>query len=273
MDGHVRYTYRVLGDYGEDLIGVQAPKTDNWQGETSKMSKAILSATLTLAAGTLFLAGCATKNYVKQQVQPIDQKVDQVDKSSQSRDASQVSDINKTNQTVGEDEKQLSATTEVARTADTESKGAMAKANQNTKDLNDLRNVVANIDDYKPAGQTVVHFAVNKDALSKDEKAKLDEVASQLGSQARYFITVEGFTDQTGPASLNDQLSRNRANSVIAYLVGSHDVPVYRIHMVGLGDQKLIDEGKGRDARAQSRRVEITVYTAKPLTSAAAGGN
>jgi hypothetical protein len=37
MDGYVRYTYRVLGDYGEDLIGVQAPKTDNLlQGETAK---------------------------------------------------------------------------------------------------------------------------------------------------------------------------------------------------------------------------------------------
>jgi OmpA-OmpF porin, OOP family len=98
-------------------------------------------------------------------------------------------------------------------------------------------------------------------------------VASQLGSQARYFITVEGFTDQTGTAAFNDQLSRNRANQVIAYLVGSHDIPVYRIHMVGLGDQKLIDEGKGKKAREESRRVEITVYTAKPLSMSGAGGN
>jgi hypothetical protein len=35
----------------------------------------------------------------------------------------------------------------------------------------------------------------------------------------------------------------------------------------------LIDEGKGKKAREASRRVEITVYTAKPLTTAAAGGN
>ena len=41
---------------------------------------------------------------------------------------------------------------EIAKTADNTSKGAMSKANQNTKDLNDLRSVVANIDDYKPAG-------------------------------------------------------------------------------------------------------------------------
>ena len=237
------------------------------------MSKAILSATITLAIGSLFIAGCATKNYVKQSITPVDQKIDQVDKSSQSRDASQVADINKTNTVVDEDEKKLSATSEIARTADTEAKGATAKTNQNAKDLNDLRNVVANIDDYKPAGQTVVHFAIAKDTLSKDEKAKLDDVAKQVGSQARYFITVMGFTDQTGDQAFNDRLSRARAEQVISYLVGSHDIPVYRIHMVGLGDQKLIDEGKGKEARAASRRVEITVYTAKPLTSSAAGGN
>ncbi len=237
------------------------------------MSKAILSATITLAVGSLFITGCATKNYVKQSIQPVDQKIDQVDKSSQSRDSSQVADINKTNQTVDENEKKLSATTEMAQTADNEAKGAMAKTNQNTKDLNDLRNEIANIDDYKPGTQTVVHFGINKDTLTKDEKEKLDQFATQIGSQARYFITVEGFTDQTGSTALNDRLSRARAEQVISYLVGSHDIPVYRIHMVGLGEQKLIDEGKGKKAREASRRVEITIYTAKPLTTAAAGGN
>lgn len=237
------------------------------------MSKAILSATITLAVGTLFIAGCATKNYVKQSIQPVDQKVDQVDKASQQRDSSQVADINKTNQVVDEDEKKLSATDEIAKSADSTSKGAMAKANQNTKDLNDLRNLVANIDDYKPADQAVVHFAIAKDSLTKEEKAKLDEVAAEISKQPRYFITVEGFTDQTGDKAFNDQLSRARANQVISYLVGSHDVPVYRIHMVGLGDQKLIDEGKGKEARKASRRAEITVYTAKPLSASSTGGN
>jgi OOP family OmpA-OmpF porin len=237
------------------------------------MSKGLLSATIALAVGSLFITGCATKNYVKQSIQPVSDKIETVDKNSQSRDSSQVADINKTNQVVDEDEKKLSATDEIAKTADGTAKGAMAKANQNTKDIGDLRNVIANIDDYKPAGQTVVHFGVAKDTLSKDEKAKLDDVATQIGSQPRYFITVEGFTDQTGDRAFNDRLSRSRADQVISYLVGSHDIPVFRIHTVGLGDQKLIDEGKGKKAREASRRVEITVYTAKPLTTASAGGN
>ena len=229
--------------------------------------------TLALAAASLLIVGCATKNYVKQSVQPIEQKVDQVDQNSQKRDSEQVANRGKTNQQVDENEKQLDATTEIAKTADSESKGAMSKANQNTKDLNDLRNVVANIDDYKPGNQVVVHFGVNKNTLTKDETAKLDEVATQIGSVQRYFITVEGFTDQTGSSARNDQLSRERANQVISYLVGSHDIPVYRIHMVGLGDQKLIDEGKGKEARQASRRVEITIFSAKPLTTSATNVN
>src|SRR6202049_498456 len=218
------------GKWGSPDYESRCPELINVGGDR-KMSKAILSATITLAVGSLFIAGCATKNYVKQSITPVDQKIDQVDKSSQSRDTSQVADINKTNQVVDEDEKKLSATDEIAKTADGTSKGAMAKADQNTKDLNVLRNVVANIDDYKPGNQAVVHFGVNKDTLTKDERAKLDDVATQIGSLQRYFITVEGYTDQTGSASYNDQLSRERANSVISYLVGSHNIPVYRIHM------------------------------------------
>ncbi len=254
---------------------VEKCPTDPEQGNGggSKMRKASVSTTIALAIGSLLIAGCATKGYVRQSITPIEQKVDQVDQNSQKRDSSQVADINKTNQVVDEDEKKLDATSEIAKTADNQSKGAMSKANQNSKDLSDLRNVVANIDDYKPANQAVVHFAVNKDTLTKDEKVKLDEVAVQIGGLQRYFITVEGYTDQTGSPSYNDRLSRERANSVISYLVGLHNIPVYRIHMVGLGEQKLIDEGKGKKAREASRRVEITVFTAKPLTASASGAN
>src|SRR5467141_134075 len=176
-----------------------------------------LSTTIGVAIGSLFIPGCATKQYVRNTVAPIEEKLD--------------------------------ATNEIAMTADNQSKGAMSKANQNAKDLGDLRNVVANIEDYKPFNQSVVYFGLNKDALTRNAKANLDAVATQLGGLQRYFITVEGFTDQTGSPSYNDQLSRQRANQVISYLVGAHDVPAYRIHMVGLGQRKLIDNGISSKAR------------------------
>ena len=205
------------------------------------MKTVTLSTTIGVAIGSLFIPGCATKQYVRNTVAPIEEKLD--------------------------------ATNEIAMAADSQSKGAMSKANQNGKDLGDLRNVVANIEDYKAVNQAVVHFGLNKDSLTRNEMAKLDAVATQLGGLQRYFITVEGFTDQTGSQSYNDQLSRQRANQVISYLVGAHDVPVYRIHMVGLGQRKLIDNGISSKAREESRRVEITIYIAKPLTASGTGGN
>jgi outer membrane protein OmpA-like peptidoglycan-associated protein len=230
------------------------------------MRKASLFTTAVLAAGLFSLVGCATKGYVKQSIDPVDKKVGEVDAAAKSRDSAQVADINKLNQAIDEDEKKLSSTDEIAKSADGTAKSAVAKADANTKGLGDLRAVIANIDDYKPAGAAaVVHFGVNKYALTADEKSKLDGVATQVGSLQRYFITVEGYTDQTGNAAYNDTLSRERANAVISYLVGSHNVPVYRVHMIGLGEQKLVDGGKGKEARAASRRVEVTVYSAKPL--------
>jgi OOP family OmpA-OmpF porin len=241
------------------------------------MNKPGSSVTIALAVGSLFVAGCATKGYVRNSIRPIDQKVEQVDQNSQKRDSQQVSDINRTNQVIDEDEKKLDATSEIAKTADDTSKGAMSKANQNAKDVGDLRNilqtVVANIDDYKSLDQAIVHFAINKDTLTKDEKAKLDGVVMQISGLQRYFITVEGFTDQTGDTDYNDQLSRQRANQVISYLAGGRDVPIYRIHAAGLGEQKLIENGEGRKARQESRRVEITIFSAKPLTASGTGNN
>jgi outer membrane protein OmpA-like peptidoglycan-associated protein len=205
------------------------------------MRKATLSTSIGVVIGSLFISGCATKRYVRNTVAPIEKKLD--------------------------------ATNEIATAADNQAKGAMSKANQNARDLSELQNVVANIDDYESINKTVVHFSLNKDSLAKNEMAKLNALAAQLGGLQRYFITVEGFTDQTGPQSYNDQLSRQRANQVISYLVGVHDIPVYRIHMVGLGDQKLIDDGISMKAREESRRVEINTYTAKPLTASGTGPN
>src|SRR5258708_39710262 len=59
-------------------------------GGESKMSKASAATTIALAIGSLFIAGCATKEYVRQAITPIDKKGDQVDQSSQKRDSGTV---------------------------------------------------------------------------------------------------------------------------------------------------------------------------------------
>jgi outer membrane protein OmpA-like peptidoglycan-associated protein len=228
-------------------------------------------ATAAVVTALLGLAGCATKGYVRNSVEPVSAKVNQVDQKVDKETQDRTAEGQKTNQRVDENSRDIDATGEIAKTADSQAKAAMAKANQNTRDLGDLRNVVANIDDYNPGDHAVVLFGLNKSTLTPQAKADLDEIASKVGNVKRYFITVEGFTDQTGSSAYNEQLSRERANQVISYLVGTHNIPVYRIHVVGLGEQKLVDNGRTRKAREQSRRAEVTIYTAKPLPEASAG--
>jgi outer membrane protein OmpA-like peptidoglycan-associated protein len=83
----------------------------------------------------------------------------------------------------------------------------------------------------------------------------------------RYFVAVQGFTDQVGSSDYNAALSRRRADAVVQYLVAQHEVPIYRVHMIGLGEQKPADEGKNRASRAKNRRVEVRIFSADSATA------
>src|SRR5262249_43824733 len=111
-------------------------------------------------------------------------------------------------------------------------------------------------------GETTVQFGFNKDKLTDEAKQKLDALVADKNKYKRFMIAVEGFTDKIGTADYNAALSRRRANHVVEYLVSKHDIPVYRIHMIGLGEDKPVDDGKTREARAKNRRVEVKIFSA-----------
>lgn len=238
-----------------------------------------------LLAGALVSVGCATKKYVAQTVDPVRDKVDTVagttDKQGQqiSQQGTQITQqgdlIQKQGAEIDQAKTDISANKERAMAADSRATDALQRANdaqqkgnQNSKDLSQLRQAVANLDDYKPAGSTTVPFAFNRDVLTADSKAELDKLVADTGTMKRYFVAVEGFTDQTGSAAYNNQLSRRRAEAVMQYLVAKHDIPVYRIHMIGMGEEKPADTGHDKAARAKNRRVEVTIYTAENVNNA-----
>jgi len=132
-----------------------------------------------------------------------------------------------------------------------------------------LNEKIANIDDYKVAGNATLLFKFDSAKLTDDGRQQLDQMASgQVGSLKRYFVAIQGFTDKTGTTEHNLDLSRRRAEAVQTYLVALHSVPVYRIQIVGLGEDKPVDEGKGRAAREKNRRVEVTLFSADGAQSA-----
>jgi OmpA-OmpF porin, OOP family len=226
---------------------------------------------LILLFGVIVLAsGCATKNYVRNSVSPVQAQVDQVSDQTNK----QGGEIAQTQQDVAKNTEAISATDEKATAADARAGDALAKANQvdqkadqNARDLGQLRETIANLDDYKVTNQVTVLFGLNRADLTNEDKQQLDQIASSASGMKRYFIAVEGYTDQTGTADYNLELSKRRADSVVQYLAGQRDVDFNHIHTIGLGEQKPADTGKGRDARAHNRRVEVQMYSADTGTT------
>ena len=226
-----------------------------------------------LLAATLLTGGCATKKYVQNTTAPIQAKVDQVgDATNKNGQQIQQTRTDLTANINGVDEKAqsgISAAKESAMTAQNTAQGAMTKANdasdlahKDSEEIKSLRQQVSNLDDYKQVGDLTIPFAFNKYTLTDKDKADLDTMVTSAASNKRYFVAVEGFTDRTGSRQYNEALSRKRADAVTEYLVAKHDIPIYRIHMIGLGEEKPLDDGHTRAARAKNRRVEIKVFSA-----------
>jgi len=221
---------------------------------------------VSIIASVLLLSGCATKKYVAQQVDPANAKISEVDKNQKN-----------TQRQLEADEPKISAADEKASSADTRATDAIGRADAASKksdqvraDLHaELNDRIANIDDYKTAGNVTVLFKFDSAKLTDDAKQQLDQLASgQVGSLKRYFVAIQGFTDSIGTPEHNLDLSRRRAEAVQTYLVSQHNIPVYRIQIVGLGKDKPVDEGRTREAREKNRRVEVTVFSADGAQSA-----
>jgi len=249
-------------------------------------------ATTCIIAGSLIAGGCATKKYVRNTTAPISAKVDQVGTQT-TQNSQQIEETkgqlksvdDRAQSGINAAQERASAADAHAATADqhagladqhageamTSAKKAGDTADAASRDLSKLRNVVANIDDYKMQTSASVPFAFNKATLTSEAKADLDKLAPALTSNKRFVVTVEGYTDATGDKNYNEALSRKRADAVVNYLVAKQNVPIYRIHMIGLGEEKPVDEAKNRAARAKNRRVEVKVLTAdlEPGTSSA----
>jgi OOP family OmpA-OmpF porin len=238
-------------------------------------------ATTCILSGALIAGGCATKKYVRNTTAPIQAKVDQVGEQT-THNGQQIEDTR--NQVKQVDEKaqngisaaqeRASTADQHAATADQHAGEAMNKANQaaqigeqNTQALDSLKSVVSNIDDYKLQTSASVAFKFDKYSLSSDAKEELDKLANEVKADKRFFIAVEGYTDSTGAKSYNTALSQRRADAVVEYLVAKHDIPIYRIHMIGLGDDKPVEEAHNRAARAKNRRVEVKVFSADQVTA------
>jgi outer membrane protein OmpA-like peptidoglycan-associated protein len=208
----------------------------------------------------------ARKKYVQRQMDPIRNRVNEVDELS-AQNAKYIKDVDSRAQ---EGIKMASAKADQADQhaldAGNRAQQANQTAQQATTHLQTVEQVVTNFDQYAPTNQTELRFRSGQATLNKNAKDALDEIATSLKDQKGYIIEIQGFAPGNSAASI--QSSQKMADAVVRYLVINHEIPVYRVFTLGLGNAKVQtvaanqdqQEAGAKPARAyRGPRVEVSV--------------
>jgi len=81
-------------------------------------------------------------------------------------------------------------------------------------------------------------------------------MAVGVKGQHGYIFEVQGFSSGKGQAAITN--SQKMAESVVRYLVLNHDIPVYRIYLVGMGNAPTPDE-TANSKHIAGGRVEVSL--------------
>jgi outer membrane protein OmpA-like peptidoglycan-associated protein len=134
------------------------------------------------------------------------------------------------------------------------------KIQANTKRFSELS-------EYDTKADISVNFSVGSSVISANDKAALSKLAQDAVGTTGYIIQVKGFADSSGNAAMNQKLSMDRAQEVIAYLIQDCNVPVR--HVVAPGAMGTADPAAPNETaqgRADNRRVEVKVLVNKGLS-------
>jgi outer membrane protein OmpA-like peptidoglycan-associated protein len=200
----------------------------------------------------------ARKKYVQRQTQPIRDRVNELDDLTASNSKA-IKDTDERAQAG------IKLASDKADTADqhaidagNKATAAQQSAQQVTTRVTTVENVVSNIDQYKASNQTEIRFRPGQTVLSKNAKDALDQMADGVKGQRGYIFEVQGFSSGNGQTAIT--ASQKMAESVVRYLVLNHDVPVYRIYLVGMGNAPVAsDDATAKTKRINGGRVEISL--------------
>ncbi len=202
----------------------------------------------------------ARKKYVQRQTEPIRDRVNELDELT-ANNSKQIKDVDaRAQQGIQLASAKANEADQHAIDAGNKAQAAQTTATQANTRLTTVEQVVGNIDQYKATTQTEIRFRPGQSVLSQNAKTALDEMATPLKDQRGYIIEVQGFSSGHGQAAI--ATSQKMADSVVRYLVLNHDVPVYRIYVVGMGNAPVPSasaDDQSKTKRTSGGRVEISL--------------
>jgi len=199
----------------------------------------------------------ARKKYVHRQMQPIRDRVNELDELTASN-GKMIRDVDSRNtEGIRLASAKASEADQHAVDAGNRAQQANQLAQQTTTRLQTVEQAVTSLDQYQTISDTEIRFRPGQNVLSARAKQALDQLAEPLKNQRGYIVEVQGFSSGKGQSAVEN--SQNMAAAVVRYLVINHDIPVYRIYTMGMGNAVVKTSDGTAAKRIRGGRVEITL--------------
>ena len=121
---------------------------------------------------------------------------------------------------------------------------------------------------YRQGDQLVIRlrgmqFPIGQAVIMPDNYALLSKVQQAVRSFKEPEVIIEGHTDSTGSADVNEQLSQARAEAVKEYLIANKTLPESNLFAIGYGSSKPLMSNETTEGRAANRRIDLIITPQK----------
>jgi len=197
----------------------------------------------------------ARKKWVNRQVNPVKDRLNELDQLT-AANASQIKDVDARAQAgISKAQSEAQLADQHATVAGNTANQAQQTAQQASTQTNQIGTAVSTMDQYQTVNSVEIRFRSGQSVLGQNAKDALDQLASQLQGQRGYLIDVQGYSPIRGSAGVTT--SHRMASAVTRYLVTEHQVPLYKIHEIGLGNAPI--NADATNTRHRGSIVEVTL--------------
>jgi outer membrane protein OmpA-like peptidoglycan-associated protein len=192
------------------------------------------------------MSGCATKEYVNEQIAGVNKRVDGKSAELGGRIDQQGQESSRLEGRLNQQQTALDGT---SRTA----KEALERANAAGK-LAEGKFM------YETTLSSQVAFEFEGSKLTAAAKEALDAFVAKLKADNKnVYVEIQGHTDNSGSQATNMKLGEARAEAVRRYLAINGGIALHRMNAISYGESAPIADNKTRAGRAENRRVTLVV--------------
>jgi outer membrane protein OmpA-like peptidoglycan-associated protein len=176
----------------------------------------------------------ARKKWVKRQTDPINDRLTELDELN-ARNARDIKDVDARAQAgIMKAQSSADAANQRANAANAQAMNAGNTAQQASTHVDQVNSTVNGLDQYHQITEAEIKFRGGSPVLTGESKATLDQMAASLTGRDGYILEMEAHAPASGSAGIQE--SERLAEAVKRYLVTEHQIPVYRMHAVALGN-------------------------------------